>query len=62
MKRKRQKIPKQRNPYVAQALFRVAGTHDKPYKTKRAADKRFVAKLTRSWDKIDPDLDLSPDR
>jgi hypothetical protein len=62
MKRKRQKVPKQRNPYVAQARFRVAGAHDKPYKTKRAADKRFVEAFKRSWGKIDPDLDLGLDR
>jgi hypothetical protein len=35
MKRKRQKVPKQRNPFVAAAQFRVAGAHDKPNKVKR---------------------------
>ena len=35
MKRKRQKIPKPRNPFVAAAMFRTAGAHDKPNKVKR---------------------------
>lgn len=39
MKHKRQKIPKARNPFVAAAKFRVAGAHDKPYKTKRRDEK-----------------------
>ena len=39
MKRKRQKVPKQRNPFVAAIQFRVAGAHDKPYKSKRRNEK-----------------------
>jgi hypothetical protein len=39
MKRKRPKIPKPRNPFVAAAKFRVAGVHDKPYKSKRRNEK-----------------------
>ena len=39
MKRKRVKVPKPRNPFVAAAKFRVAGVHDKPYKTKRRDNK-----------------------
>ena len=35
MKQKRPKVPKSRNPYVAAALFRKAGAHDKPNKVKR---------------------------
>lgn len=35
MARKRQKIPKERNPFVADAMFRKAGAHDKPNKVKR---------------------------
>ena len=35
MKQKRQKIPKPRNPFVAAAMFRTAGAHDKPNKVKR---------------------------
>lgn len=44
MKPKRQKVPKERNPFVAAALFRVAGAHDKPYKSKRAQAKRELKK------------------
>ena len=40
MARKRQKIPKERNPFVAAAMFRVAGAHDKPYKAKRKREKQ----------------------
>lgn len=39
MKRKRQKIPKERNPFMAAALFRKAGVHDKPNKAKRRSEK-----------------------
>jgi hypothetical protein len=35
MKRKPNKVPKSRNPFVAAARFRVAGAHDKPNKVKR---------------------------
>lgn len=48
MKRKRQKIPKQRNPYVAQARFRVAGAHDKPYKSKRKREKQNFTEFIRT--------------
>lgn len=37
-----------RNPFVASSLFRKAGTHDKPHKATRRADKmdlRRVAQL-----------------
>ena len=40
MARKRQKIPKERNPFVADAMFRKAGAHDKPYKAKRKREKQ----------------------
>jgi len=40
----KQKQKKERNPFVALALFRVAGAHDKPYKTKRAQDKSALKK------------------
>lgn len=40
MKRKRTKIPKQRNPYVQHITKRVAGAHDKPYKSKRKQEKQ----------------------
>ncbi len=43
MKRKRPKVPKERNPFVAQAMFRKAGAHEKTTKAKRAEDKRVVA-------------------
>lgn len=62
MKRKRQKVPKPRNPFVAAARFRVAGAHDKPYKVKRAEDKRFAKTFKRLWGSIDPDVDLGLDR
>lgn len=35
MKRKTNKVPKPRNPFVAAAMFRSAGAHDKPNKVKR---------------------------
>lgn len=39
MKRKPNKVPKARNPFVTAAKFRVAGAHDKPYKSKRRSEK-----------------------
>lgn len=62
MKRKRVKVPKQRNPFVAAAMFRVAGAHDKSNKAKRAEDKRFVEAFKRSRGTLDPDFDLGLDR
>ncbi len=62
MKRKRVKVPKQRNPFVAAAMFRVAGAHDKPNKAKRAADKRFAQTFKRLWGSVDPDTDFGLDR
>ena len=62
MKRKRQKVPKQRNPFVAAAIFRVAGAHDKSNKAKRAEDKRFAKTFKRLWGSVDPDADLGLDR
>lgn len=35
MKQKQRKLPKPRNPVFTEALFRNAGSHDKPYKVKR---------------------------
>ena len=61
MKRKRQKVPKSRNPFVAAAMFRVAGAHDKSNKAKRRADKSALA-LVRNWGKLDPDANLGLDR
>lgn len=58
MKRKPNKVPKPRNPFVSAALFRSAGAHDKPNKVKRAADKRFLETLKRSRGTVDADLDL----
>jgi hypothetical protein len=40
MKRKRQKIPKPRNPFAAAAKFRSAGVHDKSNKAKRKLAKQ----------------------
>lgn len=40
MKRKRQKIPKERNVFVAAALFRKAGAHTKTNKAKRKREKQ----------------------
>jgi hypothetical protein len=39
-------------------MFKVAGVHDKPYKTKRAADKRFLKAFKDARGSVDPDLDL----
>ena len=39
MKRKPIKVPKARNPLVAAALFRKAGSHDKSNKAKRRCEK-----------------------
>lgn len=40
MARKRPKVPKPRNPFVQHVMFRNAGTHDKPYKSKRKREKQ----------------------
>jgi hypothetical protein len=40
MKRKRQKVPKERNVFVAAALFRKAGAHTKTNKAKRKREKQ----------------------
>jgi hypothetical protein len=46
MKQKRPKVPKQRNPYVQHMTKRVAGAHDKPYKSKRKREKQnFTEKI-----------------
>lgn len=43
MKRKRRELPKERNVYVVQAMFRKAGAHDKTTKAKRkGAKQRFL--------------------
>lgn len=34
-----------RNPLVATSMFRKAGTHDKPYKTQRRADKVVLGRV-----------------
>ena len=53
MARKRQKIPKQRNPFVAAAMFRVAGVHDKPYKAKRKREKQNFTEKIRTGARAD---------
>lgn len=39
---------KPRNPLVAPAKFRKAGSHEKPFKTQRRADKVALLKATKS--------------
>lgn len=39
MKHKRRNVPKERNVFVAAAMFRKAGAHTKTNKAKRRADK-----------------------
>lgn len=46
MKRK-PKILKPRNPHVAAALFRRAGSHEKPYKSERRAAKMALRGMDR---------------
>lgn len=53
MKRKRQKIPKARNPFVVAAKFRVAGVHDKPYKSKRKSEKQKFTEFIRTGARAD---------
>ena len=53
MKQKRQKVPKQRNPFVAVAMFRVAGAHDKPYKSKRKREKQNFTENIRTGARAD---------
>lgn len=58
MKRKRDKAPKERNPFVQHAMFRSgAGVHDKPHKVKRASEK--VAMKKRVRDGFDPDYQIA---
>lgn len=40
----KKRVPKPRNPYVAAALLRSAGAHDKSAGAKRQAEKRALAK------------------
>ena len=53
MKRKRQKIPKERNPFVAVAMFRKAGAHDKPHKAKRKREKQNFTENIRTGARVD---------
>ncbi len=53
MKRKRQKVPKQRNPFVAAAKFRVAGAHDKSTKAKRKREKQNFTEFIRTGARAD---------
>ncbi len=40
----KKRVPKPRNPYVAAALLRSAGAHEKGASAKRQAEKRALAK------------------
>lgn len=46
MKRKTRELPKERNVFVAKAMFRKAGAHTKTTKAMRKAEKQ---KLMRDW-------------
>jgi hypothetical protein len=48
---------KPRNPYVAPALFRKAGVHEKPFKTERRAEKMALMKVIKGF--RNPDVSLS---
>lgn len=53
MKRKHQKVPKPRNPFVAAVMFKVAGAHDKPYKSKRKREKQNFTENIRTGARAD---------
>jgi len=53
MKPKCQRVPKERNPFVAAALFRVVGAHDKPYKSKRKREKQNFTENIRTGTQVD---------
>lgn len=40
----KKRVPKPRNPFVAPAMQRSAGTHEKPAGAKRQAEKRALTK------------------
>jgi hypothetical protein len=40
----KKRVPKPRNPYVALAVARKAGEHDKPTGTRRLAEKQALKK------------------
>lgn len=51
MKAKQKRLPKERNPFMASALFRKAGAHDKTNKAKRRNEKQNLMKTL--GDKLD---------
>lgn len=53
MKRKRQKVPKERNVFVAAALFRKAGAHTKTNKAKRKREKQDFTENIRTGARAD---------
>lgn len=50
MKRKPKLAP--RNPLVAASLFRKAGSHDKPYKAQRRADKMVIGAVAHGLEQL----------
>ena len=53
MKRKRQKVPKERNVFVAAALFRKAGAHTKTTKAKRKRENQNFTEFIRTGARAD---------
>lgn len=50
MKRKRMALPKERNVFVAAAMFRKAGAHHKTTKAKRRSEKQKFLRDIRTGD------------
>lgn len=51
---------KPRNPYVAPALFRKAGAHQKPFKTERRAEKVALMKVIKASRSSDVSVSRNP--